>query len=154
MPKLVVNGVEHDLDVPGEMPLLWAIRDVLKLKGTKFGCGAGLCGSCTIHVDGTAARACITPVSAAEGRKLTTIEGLSPTGQHPCQVAWEKLNVPQCGYCQVGQIMNAAALIAENQDPSPEEIDRAMVGNLCRCGTYQRIRGAVLEAAKLAKGQK
>ncbi|MCA8960273.1 MAG: (2Fe-2S)-binding protein [Planctomycetes bacterium] len=148
---LTINGVEHRLTVSPTMPLLWAIRDVAGLTGTKFGCGAGLCGSCTIHIDGEAVRSCITPVAAARGRAITTIEGLSADGTHPVQRAWAELNVVQCGYCQAGQIMNAAAFLARNTDPSEEEIHDAMEGNACRCGTYPRIRAAVLRAAELGR---
>jgi isoquinoline 1-oxidoreductase alpha subunit len=129
------------------MPLLWAIRDLVGLTGTKFGCGKALCGACTVHVDGEPVRACSYPVSAAAGRKITTIEGLSANGDHPVQVAWRELNVPQCGYCQSGQIMSAAALLARNPKPSDADIDTAMSGNLCRCGTYTRIRAAIHRAA-------
>jgi isoquinoline 1-oxidoreductase alpha subunit len=132
------------------MPLLWVIRDVLNLKGTKFGCGIGSCGACTVHLDGRAARACQTPVSAAGNAKITTLEGLSPDGTHPVQVAWQEIDVPQCGYCQPGQMMTAAALLSRNAKPSDADIDTAMNGNICRCGTYPRIRQAVHMAAKLA----
>jgi aerobic-type carbon monoxide dehydrogenase small subunit (CoxS/CutS family) len=134
------------------MPLLWAIREELGLTGTKFGCGVGQCGACTIHLDGLAVRSCITPVSAAAGRAVTTIEGLDPDGRHPLQEAWVALSVPQCGYCQSGQIMSAAALLERSADPSDEEIDMAMRGNLCRCGTYGRIRAAIHRAASGARG--
>jgi isoquinoline 1-oxidoreductase alpha subunit len=144
---LTVNGETASLDVAGDMPLLWAIRDVLNLKGTKFGCGIGQCGACTVHVNGRAVRACQTPVSAAAGARVTTIEGLSPDGRHPLQQAWQQLDVPQCGYCQAGQIMSAAALLAATPKPTDAEIDRAMTGNICRCGTYLRIRAAVHQAA-------
>jgi len=129
------------------MPLLWAIRDIVGLTGTKFGCGMALCGACTVHVDGEPVRSCSLPVSAASGRKITTIEGLSENGAHPVQVAWRELNVPQCGYCQSGQIMSAVALLARNPKPSDADIDTAMSGNLCRCGTYTRIRAAIHRAA-------
>ena len=145
--KLRVNGTEHTLDVDPEMPLLWAIRDVLGLTGTKFGCGEALCGACTIHVDGEAVRSCVTPVRRAEGKSVTTIEGLSADGSHPLQKAWIELGVPQCGYCQSGQIMTAAALLAKRPKPSAEEIDNSMSGNLCRCGTYLRIRAAIQKAS-------
>jgi len=148
--KLTVNGKSTTVDVPADMPLLWVIRDVLNLKGTKFGCGIGQCGACTVHLDGRAARACQTPVSAANNVKITTLEGLSPDGTHPVQVAWQEIDVPQCGYCQPGQIMSAAALIAKNTKPSDTDIDTAMNGNICRCGTYPRIRQAVHRAAALA----
>lgn len=146
--KLVVNGVEHTLDVDGETPLLWVIRDRLRLTGTKYGCGEALCGACTVHLDGHAVRSCVTPVARAEGRRVTTIEGLSPDGTHPLQLAWERHGVPQCGYCQAGQLMNAAALLDEVGAPTEEQVDRAMAGNLCRCGTYLRIRAAILDAGK------
>jgi isoquinoline 1-oxidoreductase alpha subunit len=145
--KLRVNGTERTLDVDPEMPLLWAIRDVLGLTGTKFGCGEALCGACTIHVDGEAVRSCVTPVRRAEGKSVTTIEGLSADGSHPLQKAWIELGVPQCGYCQAGQIMTAAALLAKRPKPTAEEIDRSMSGNLCRCGTYLRIRAAIQKAS-------
>jgi isoquinoline 1-oxidoreductase alpha subunit len=148
--KLTVNGKSTTVDVPADMPLLWVVRDVLNLKGTKFGCGIGQCGACTVHIDGRAARACQTPVSAAVNAKITTLEGLSPDGTHPVQVAWQEIDVPQCGYCQPGQIMSAAALIAKNTKPSDTDIDTAMNGNICRCGTYPRIRLAVHRAAAMA----
>jgi isoquinoline 1-oxidoreductase alpha subunit len=144
---LTINGQEHAVDADPAMPLLWAIRDLVGLTGTKFGCGKALCGACTVHVDGEPVRACSYPVSAAAGRKITTIEGLSANGDHPVQVAWRELNVPQCGYCQSGQIMSAAALLARNPKPSDADIDTAMSGNLCRCGTYTRIRAAIHRAA-------
>lgn len=149
MHELIINGETHRLEVSGEMPLLWALRDVLSLTGTKYGCGIALCGACTVHLDGEPVRACVTPVSAVGGRSVTTIEGLSEAGSHPVQVAWREGNVPQCGYCQAGQIMSAAALLASNPDPSEAEIEAAMNGNLCRCGTYLRIRRAIKRAAKL-----
>lgn len=144
---ITINGEPHTLDIEPDMPLLWAIRDVVGLTGTKFGCGKALCGACTIHVDGQAVRACSYPASAAQGRRVTTIEGLSADGKHPLQVAWRALNVPQCGYCQSGQIMSAAALLERNPSPSRAEIDTAMSGNICRCGTYTRIRAAIERAA-------
>ncbi len=147
---LRVNGADHALDVDPEMPLLWALRDVLGLTGTKFGCGEALCGACTIHVDGEAVRACVTPVRRAVGKEVVTIEGLSKDGQHPLQKAWVELGVPQCGYCQAGQIMSAAALLAKVPRPTDTEIDRSLAGNLCRCGTYVRIRAAVRKAAGIA----
>jgi isoquinoline 1-oxidoreductase alpha subunit len=146
--KLRVNGTEHQVDADPDMPLLWVIRDLLGLTGTKYGCGEALCGACTIHLDGEAVRACVTPLRRAEGRAVTTIEGLAPAGDHPLQQAWVELKVPQCGYCQPGQIMSAAALLAVNQAPSDADIDHALAGNLCRCGTYLRIRAAVHKAAK------
>jgi isoquinoline 1-oxidoreductase alpha subunit len=144
---LVVNGQEHEVDVSPDTPLLWVLRDSLGLTGTKYGCGQGLCGACTVHVDGEAARSCTLPVSEVAGRQITTIEGLSPDGSHPLQQAWLAENVVQCGYCQPGQIMAAAALLAQSPEPTDEEIDTAMSGNLCRCGTYQRIRHAIHRAA-------
>lgn len=148
MVKLIVNGIERQYDGDGGMPLLWYLRDVLGFTGTKFGCGIAACGACTIHLDGTAVRACQTPVSAAEGLQVTTIEGLSPDGSHPLQVAWRGLNVSQCGYCQPGQIMQAASLLKDTPDPNDEDIDSAMSGNLCRCGAYPRIRAAIKQAAR------
>jgi isoquinoline 1-oxidoreductase alpha subunit len=146
--KLHVNGVERELpDADGDMPLLWALRDLLGLTGTKYGCGEALCGACTVHLDGQAVRACVTPVRRAEGHAVTTIEGLSARGDHPLQRAWIELGVPQCGFCQAGQIMSAAALLAVTPKPTDEEIDRSLAGNLCRCGTYVRIRAAVKKAA-------
>lgn len=146
---LTINGESHSLDnVQSDMPLLWAIRDLVGLTGTKFGCGIGQCGACTIHLDGAAIRSCSTPVSAAEGKEITTIEGLSEDGNHPVQQAWMETDVPQCGYCQPGQIMSAAALLENNPNPSVEDINIAMSGNICRCGTYNRIREAILVAAK------
>lgn len=145
--QITVNGSTHQLDVDEDMPLLWALRDELQMTGTKFGCGKGLCGACTIHLDGQAVRSCLTPVSAAVGKSVTTIEGLSENGDHPLQQAWIEHGVPQCGYCQCGQIMSAAALLARNASPSDAEIDRAMSGNLCRCGTYPRIKTAIKSAA-------
>lgn len=150
MLKLTVNGKTHQFDGDPEMPLLWLLRDELDLKGTKFGCGMGLCGACTIHVNGTPTRACVTPVSSVAGAAITTIEGLSPDGSHPVQRAWQELDVPQCGYCQAGQIMSACALLAQKSRPTTAEIDTAMNGNLCRCGTYLRIRAAVQRAAQLS----
>jgi len=152
MVTLQVNGETHEADVPEEMPLLWVLRDVIGLTGTKFGCGVALCGACTVHLDGTPVRACVTPVSFAAGRKITTIEGLSPDGTHPVQVAWRDLNVAQCGYCQTGQIMQAAALLSQTPNPTDADIDSAMNGNLCRCGTYTRIRAAIKQAAAATGG--
>ena len=149
---LLVNGRSTTVDVPGDMPLLWVIRDVLNLKGTKFGCGIGQCGACTVHLRGRAVRSCQTPVSAAANAPITTLEGLSADGTHPLQIAWRDIDVPQCGYCQAGQIMSAAALLAATPKPSDEDIDRAMNGNVCRCGTYGRIVMAVDRAAKAMKG--
>lgn len=144
-----VNGVERELEVEPDMPLLWALRDVLGLTGTKFGCGQAQCGACTIHLDGQAIRACVTPVSVAAGRSITTIEGLSKDGSHPLQRAWVDMGVPQCGFCQAGQIMTAAALLAQKPKPTDADIDQALTGNLCRCGTYNRIRAAIKKAAGL-----
>ena len=149
---LRVNGKEERLDVDPEMPLLWALRDVLGLTGTKYGCGEALCGACTVHLDGEAIRACVTPVRRALGRNVTTIEGLSAAGDHPLQKAWVDLCVPQCGYCQAGQIMSAAALLAKKPKPSDADIDASLAGNLCRCGTYLRIRAAVRKAAGIEGG--
>jgi isoquinoline 1-oxidoreductase alpha subunit len=145
--RLNVNGTAREVDAPEDMPLLWVLRDLLGLTGTKFGCGMAQCGACTVHLEGKAVRSCVTPVSAVGNRMVTTIEGLSPDGNHPVQKAWAVVDVVQCGYCQPGQIMSAAALLAENPNPSDEEIDLAMAGNICRCGTYQRIREAVRQAA-------
>ncbi len=147
MVALTVNGVSHEFDGDPNMPILWFLRDELRLTGTKFGCGIAACGACTVHLDGRAIRACVTPVSAAEGSEVTTIEGLDPDGNHPVQRAWRAHNVPQCGYCQSGQIMQAAALLEANPDPSDEEVANGMQGNICRCGTYQRIFAAVRTAA-------
>ncbi len=148
--KLTVNGQSTNVDVPADMPLLWVIRDVLNLHGTKYGCGIGQCGACTVHLNGRAVRSCQTQVSVAAGAKITTLEGLSPDGTHPLQLAWQEIDVPQCGYCQAGQIMSAAALLATKPKPTDQDIDAAMNGNLCRCGTYLRIREAIHKAAALA----
>jgi aerobic-type carbon monoxide dehydrogenase small subunit (CoxS/CutS family) len=145
--ELHINGRTQSLDVAPDTPLLWAIRDTLGLTGTKFGCGMAQCGACTVHLDGDAIRSCVTPVSAVGSKKVTTIEGLSADGSHPLQVAWVAEQVPQCGYCQSGQIMQAAALLAKTPAPSDSDIDAAMSGNICRCGTYQRIRSAIHRAA-------
>lgn len=145
--KLTVNNQSHELDVDPNMPLLWAIRDHLQLTGTKFGCGMALCGACTVHIDGQAVRSCVTPVSAVEGKSVTTIEGLSTPAGKAVQDAWVSLDVPQCGYCQSGQIMSAAALLAGNAKPNDADIDTAMAGNICRCATYVRIRNAIHQAA-------
>jgi isoquinoline 1-oxidoreductase subunit alpha len=152
MIKLNVNGKDTEVDVDADMPLLWVLRDTLALTGTKFGCGRALCGACTVHLEGAPVRSCVTPVSAAGGKKVTTIEGLSPDSSHPVQKAWIELDVPQCGYCQSGQLMSAAALLAQTPQPSDAEIDAAMSGNICRCGTYQRIRAAIHRAAALQRG--
>lgn len=149
--KLVVNGQPHEIDAPADMPLLWVLRDLVGLTGTKFGCGMAQCGACTVHLDGAPIRSCVTPAVAAEGKSITTIEGLSKDGTHPVQLAWREADVVQCGYCQSGQIMAAAALLQSNPKPSDADIDAAMSGNLCRCGTYQRIRLAVHRAAELTK---
>ncbi|HET8823630.1 MAG TPA: (2Fe-2S)-binding protein [Terriglobales bacterium] len=149
---LRINGQEKKVDVSPDTPLLWVLRDTLSLTGTKFGCGAGLCGACTIHMDGKPTRSCITPVSAAAGAKITTIEGLSTDRSHPLQQAWIAEQVPQCGYCQSGQIMTAAALLSRTANPSDEQINQAMSGNLCRCGTYERIRRAIHRAARATTG--
>ena len=149
MIELTVNGRKHNVDVEPEMPLLWVLRDELGLTGTKYGCGIAMCGACTVHVDGQPMRSCVLPVSAVEGKKITTIEALSADGAHPVQKAWVQLQVPQCGYCQSGMIMAAAALLAQNNNPNDEDIDNA-VTNLCRCGTYARVRAAIHQAAKSA----
>lgn len=148
--KLSINGQSHDIDADPTTPLLWVLRDYLDLTGTKFGCGAGLCGACTVHLNGRAIRSCITPLAAAEGQPITTIEGLSEEGDHPVQQAWAKHQVPQCGYCQPGQMMQAAALLADNPSPDSEAIDKAMAGNICRCGTYTRIKAAITDLAEPA----
>ena len=153
MIKLSVNGRDTTLDVDPDMPLLWVLRDTLGLTGTKFGCGMALCGACTVHLDGQPIRSCVTPVSSIGARKVTTIEGLSPDRSHPVQKAWIELDVPQCGYCQSGQLMSAAALLAHTAAPSDADIDTAMSGNLCRCGTYQRIRAAIHRAAAMLTSQ-
>jgi isoquinoline 1-oxidoreductase subunit alpha len=142
-----VNGQRRAIDVPDDMPLLWVLRDILNLKGTKFGCGAGQCGACTVHLDGAPARACLTAAMDVGAKKITTIEGLSADGSHPVQRAWVDLDVPQCGYCQAGQIMSAAALLKRKPSPTDADIADAMHGNLCRCGTYMRIRAAIKKAA-------
>ncbi len=145
--KLLVNKKEYELEIDPATPLLWVLRDHLDLVGTKYGCGIGQCGTCTVHINGTAARACMLPVSGVTGKEIITIEGLSENGDHPVQQAWLKHDVPQCGYCQAGQIMNAAALLSKNPKPSDVEIDEAMHGNICRCGTYVRIKAAIKTAA-------
>jgi isoquinoline 1-oxidoreductase alpha subunit len=152
--RLKINGVEHALEIDPEMPLLWALRDIVGLTGTKFGCGQALCGACTVHLDGQPVRACVTPVSRAIGAGVTTIEGLSSDGSHPVQKAWLELGVPQCGFCQAGQIMTAVALLARTARPTDDEIDRSMAGNLCRCGTYPRIRAAIHRAAALSASER
>jgi len=146
---LTVNGRQTTVDVPAETPLLWVIRDILDLKGTKYGCGMALCGCCTVHINGEATRSCTTSIESAAGKHVTTLEGLSEDGTHPVQIAWEEIDVPQCGYCQAGQIMTASVLLAKNPHPTDAEIDAAMDGNICRCGTYLRIRKAVKRAAEI-----
>jgi isoquinoline 1-oxidoreductase alpha subunit len=146
--KLIINGKEQSIDVDPQMPLLWAIRDVVGLKGTKYGCGVAQCGACTVHLNGEAVRSCVTKVSRAAGQKVVTIEGLSQNNDHPLQQAWQQIDVPQCGYCHSGQIMSAAVLLRENPNPTDADIDAAMAGNICRCGTYPRIRKAIHIAAR------
>ncbi len=150
--QLTINNQTLNVDVEDDTPLLWVLRDEIGLTGTKYGCGMALCGACTVHVEGVPIRACVTPVSAVVGQAITTIEGLSPDRSHPVQKAWMELDVPQCGYCQSGQIMSAVALLANNPQPTDADIDAAMSGNLCRCGTYPRIRAAIHRAAELATG--
>jgi isoquinoline 1-oxidoreductase alpha subunit len=145
---LDINGVRHTVHVDPDVPLLWVVRDYLGLTGTKYGCGVSLCGACTVHVDGEPVRSCVVPIADAVGKEITTIEGLAPDGDHPLQRAWMECDVPQCGYCQAGQIMSAAALLRDNPRPSDEEIRQAMSGNLCRCGTYCRIRRAIRRASE------
>jgi aerobic-type carbon monoxide dehydrogenase small subunit (CoxS/CutS family) len=152
MIALTVNGQPKQIDVEPDTPLLWALRDGLELTGTKYGCGVAQCGACTVHLDGQPVRSCVTPAAAAAGRTVTTIEGLHPRAEHPLQKAWVEEQVPQCGYCQSGQIMSAAALLARTPTPTDRDIDEAMAGNICRCGTYQRLRKAIHRAAALAKG--
>lgn len=148
--KLTVNGRSSTVDVAPDTPLLWVIRDVLNLHGTKYGCGIGQCGACTVHLNGQPVRSCLTPITGAANARITTIEGLSPDGSHPLQIAWRENDVPQCGYCQAGQIMSAAALLAKHPKPTDQDIDTAMNGNLCRCGTYLRVRKAIHTAASMA----
>lgn len=148
MIKLNINNKIHEVDVPDDMPLLWVLRDILDIKGTKFGCGKGLCGACTVHLDGNAIRSCSFPISAVKDQKVVTIEGLAKNGDHALQKAWTKVNVSQCGYCQPGQIMTAAALLSNNTKPTDKDIDNAMSGNICRCGTYVRIKKAIKLAVK------
>ena len=148
--KLNVNGHTSTVDAPADMPLLWALRDILDLRGTKYGCGIGQCGACTVHLGGQAVRACLTTLSMVKDQPIITLEGLSPDGTHPVQLAWQDIDVPQCGYCQAGQMMSAAALLAKTPKPTDKDIDNAMNGNLCRCATYIRIRQAVHKAAELA----
>ena len=152
--KIEVNGAVRDVEAPDEMPLLWVLRDLLGMTGVKFGCGMAQCGACTVHLDGAAVRSCVLPAGAVQGKKITTIEGLSPDGSHPVQQAWTETDVVQCGYCQSGQIMSAAALLAQKPDPTDEEIDLAMAGNICRCGTYQRVREAIRRAAAMRRAQR
>jgi isoquinoline 1-oxidoreductase alpha subunit len=152
MITLVVNGKQETVDVSPDKPLLWVLRENLSLTGPKYGCGMALCGACTVHLDGQPLRSCVTPVSAAAGKRVTTIEGLSQKADHPAQSAWIELDVPQCGYCQSGQLMSAAALLAQNASPTDADIDTAMMGNICRCGTYQRIRAAIHRAAAIKRG--
>jgi isoquinoline 1-oxidoreductase subunit alpha len=147
MTKLNINGKTYEVDADQDMPLLWVLRDLLSLRGTKFGCGKGLCGACTVHLDGKAMRSCQLPLSVAATGEVTTIEGLSVDASHPLQQAWQQHNVPQCGYCQSGQLMSASAFLASNASPSDDEIDSAMSGNICRCGTYPRIRAAIKQVA-------
>jgi isoquinoline 1-oxidoreductase alpha subunit len=154
MISFVVNGQARTVDADPDMPLLWALRELLQLTGTKYGCGVALCGACTVHLDGLPVRACVVQISAAAGRQVTTIEGLAPATDHPVQKAWIEEQVPQCGYCQPGQIMSAAALLARNPRPTDADIDNAMFGNICRCGTYQRIRKAIHLAAAIQRGEK
>jgi isoquinoline 1-oxidoreductase subunit alpha len=151
--KFKINGKEHTIDADPEMPLLWLLRDNLGLTGTKYGCGEALCGTCTVHLDGKPVRSCVTPVRRADGHVVTTIEGLAPGAGHPLQQAWLELRVPQCGYCQAGQIMTAAALLAAKPKPTNAEIDASLAGNLCRCGTYPRIRAAIRKVAGLAEDE-
>ena len=150
--SLTINGKPHTFDGDGSMPLLWYVRDILNLHGTKFGCGSGLCGACTVHLNGKAMRSCVLTMDAAANADITAIEGLDSEGNHPVQIAWRAKNVPQCGYCQAGQIMNAAALLADNPKPSAEQIDQQMAGNICRCGCYERIHAAVESAATEMEG--
>jgi len=147
--KLNINGVQKTVDVAAETPLLWVLRDHLNLVGAKFGCGIGQCGACTVHIDGQPTRACLTPISSVGKSQITTIEGLNPNGEHPLQKVWQELDVPQCGYCQAGQIMTAAALLKKNPRPTDADIDTALAGNLCRCGTYLRIRAGIHRAAEV-----
>ena len=151
--KLTVNGQPHTVDVPAGTPLLWVVRDVLGLHGTKYGCGMALCGCCTVHINGEAMRSCTMAIENAAGKHITTLEGLSADGTHPIQIAWQEIDVPQCGYCQAGQIMSASALLAKNPHPTDADIDAAMDGNICRCGTYLRIRKAIHKAAEIAAKQ-
>jgi isoquinoline 1-oxidoreductase alpha subunit len=154
MVKFTLNGVAREVEAPSDMPLLWVLRDVLQLTGTKFGCGLGLCGACTVHLNGVATRSCLLPVAAVEGQEVRTIEGLAKAEQlHPCQRAWNELSVPQCGYCQPGQLMQASSMLAQTPEPTDADIDGQMSGNLCRCGSYPRIRAAIHRASQLAKDE-
>lgn len=152
--SLNINGVAHQVDVAADTPLLWVLRDTLGFTGTKFGCGVGSCGACTVHLGGVPTRACMTPIATVGRKQIVTIEGLDPQGTHPLQIAWQELDVPQCGYCQTGQIMTAAALLKENPNPTDGEIDDAMAGNLCRCATYLRIRAGIHRAAEITGKKK
>jgi len=152
--KIRVNGIDHTLEVDPDMPLLWALRDIIGLTGTKYGCGEALCGTCTVHLDGKPVRSCVTPVRRADGHAVTTIEGLAPDASHPLQQAWLELRVPQCGFCQAGQLMTAAALLTIKPKPTNAEIDASLAGNLCRCGTYPRIRAAIRRAAGLPEDER
>jgi isoquinoline 1-oxidoreductase subunit alpha len=154
MISLTINKKKHQVDVNPDMPLLWVLRDVIGLSGTKYGCGVAQCGACTVHLNGEAVRSCVTKVSRADGKQITTIEGLSENNNHPLQKAWQEIDVPQCGYCQSGQIMSAAVLLKENPNPTDKDIDIAMAGNLCRCGTYPRIRKAIHMAAEMQRKKK
>jgi isoquinoline 1-oxidoreductase subunit alpha len=151
MTTITVNGKQHQIDADPNMPLLWVIRDIIGLTGTKYGCGVAQCGACTIHLNGDAVRSCVTKLSRADGQKIVTIEGLSANNDHPAQLAWNDENVPQCGYCHSGQIMSAAVLLRDNSNPTDADIDAGMAGNICRCGTYQRIRAAIHKAAQLQR---
>jgi isoquinoline 1-oxidoreductase subunit alpha len=151
--QLTVNGQVREIDAAPDTPLLWVLREILDLHGTKYGCGIGQCGACTVHVNGEPARSCLTPLTAAANAKITTIEGLSRDNNHPLQIAWQEIDVPQCGYCQSGQIMSAAALLAKHPQPTDSDIDAAMNGNVCRCGTYIRVRQAIHQAASMAKAE-
>jgi isoquinoline 1-oxidoreductase subunit alpha len=152
--KLHINGAEREIDAPPDMPLLWVLRDLAGLPGTKFGCGKSQCGACTVHLDGNPVRSCVLPISEVGARRITTIEGISSDGSHPVQRAWVEADVVQCGYCQSGQIMTAVALLTKKPDPNDDDIDRAMSGNICRCGTYNRIREAIHLASRLQRGGK
>jgi isoquinoline 1-oxidoreductase subunit alpha len=154
MITLNVNQKNYPVDADPDMPLLWAIRDIVGLPGTKFGCGVAQCGACTVHLDGEAVRSCVTRIKRAAGKKVVTIEGLSENNDHPLQIAWQEIDVPQCGYCQAGQLMSAAVLLRENPNPTDEDIDLAMDGNICRCGTYLRIRKAIHRAAEIQRNGK